>query len=205
MASPERANADGILQVIRNSLVTFGLEEDTINKKLVSLGCDGASVMLGRKGGVGAKLKEQISWLLPVHCLAHRWLKIQNSTFNILYLLAYTDILKWNNLFDYYRLELAFRDCIKECASYKSTITLLMGLYYFFRNSPCMRKQLKNTFDAKNMKILIPARIGGTRWVSHMLLALNNFLGGYEAIIMHLENLKLQQQQTQVIFGETII
>ena len=41
-------------------------------KKLVALGSDGASVMLGKNNGVIALLKAIQSATLPVHCSAHR-------------------------------------------------------------------------------------------------------------------------------------
>lgn len=41
-------------------------------QKLRSLGTDGASVMLGKKEGVGAKLAQQCQSLITVHCNNHR-------------------------------------------------------------------------------------------------------------------------------------
>ena len=40
--------------------------------RLIAFGSDGASVNLGRKGGVAALLKQTIPHLLGIHCMAHR-------------------------------------------------------------------------------------------------------------------------------------
>ena len=39
---------------------------------MVSLGADGASVMMGHKGGVAALLKADVPHLVEIHCVAHR-------------------------------------------------------------------------------------------------------------------------------------
>ena len=48
------------------------MEYDTFLSKLVAMGSDGASVMLGKKSGVLVLLKEQQPSLIGVHCSAHR-------------------------------------------------------------------------------------------------------------------------------------
>ncbi|XP_071795584.1 zinc finger protein 862-like [Asterias amurensis] len=70
VGSPERADADGILQVITDSLKDAGIED--WSKKLVGVGSDGANVMSGKKGSVVAKLKQVQPLLRGVHCFAHR-------------------------------------------------------------------------------------------------------------------------------------
>ena len=48
------------------------LTESILSKKLVALGCDGASVMCGKTSGVSALLKKIQPSLIVVHCMAHR-------------------------------------------------------------------------------------------------------------------------------------
>ena len=48
------------------------MEFNTFLSKLVTMGSDGASVMLGKKSEVLALLKEQQPSLIGVHCSAHR-------------------------------------------------------------------------------------------------------------------------------------
>lgn len=43
-----------------------------INQKLCGLGSDGASVMLGRRGGVATLLKARVPFMIANHCVAHR-------------------------------------------------------------------------------------------------------------------------------------
>ena len=44
------------------------------------------------------------------------------------------------------------------------------------------------SFDALNIKSILPSRIGGTRWLPHLQRAMNAFTKGFKAIIMQLEN-----------------
>lgn len=39
---------------------------------MIGLGADGASVTLGKRHGVAAILKREISHLIDIHCLPHR-------------------------------------------------------------------------------------------------------------------------------------
>ena len=41
-------------------------------ESIVGFGSDGASVMVGRRGGVVALLKAEVPHLVDIHCLAHR-------------------------------------------------------------------------------------------------------------------------------------
>jgi protein involved in polysaccharide export with SLBB domain len=57
--------ASTIANEVRNQLKCIGLE--SVN--LVGLGSDGASVMFGRKTGVGVQLKQDASFMTHVHCV----------------------------------------------------------------------------------------------------------------------------------------
>ena len=43
-----------------------------IKRKLCGLGSDGASVMLGVRGGVATLLKKEVPFMIANHCIAHR-------------------------------------------------------------------------------------------------------------------------------------
>ena len=64
---------DGTATTIADALLQFceKLELDT-RRKLVGLGSDGKSVMLGRRGGVSALMEEKVPYLIANHCVAHR-------------------------------------------------------------------------------------------------------------------------------------
>ena len=87
-----------------------------------------------------------------------------------------------------HRLELAYEDAVKESKLYDSCIVLLMGLYYFHHNSPKQRQNLKRSFESLNQSSVMPTPVGGTRWVGHIILAVENFLKGYQAILAQLED-----------------
>ena len=48
------------------------MNDEFLRKCLISIACDGASVMLGRKAGVATALKEQFPNLVIWHCCNHR-------------------------------------------------------------------------------------------------------------------------------------
>ena len=133
--------------------------------KLVAMGSDGASVMLGKKSGVLALLKEQQPSLIGVHCSAHR-------------------------------LELCYKDAMKKVPMAEKVLTLLTGLYYMYRNSPLNRTNLKNVFRCLSINIKLPNQAGGTRWVGHILRALEHFLDGYPAFRLHLEQLAASKEKS---------
>ena len=45
-----------------------------------------------------------------------------------------------------HRLELSGRDAIKKNIAYDKLVTLLLGIYYFYKRSSLQRKTLKSTF-----------------------------------------------------------
>lgn len=89
-----------------------------------------------------------------------------------------------------HRLELAFKDAAKSIPLYHMLDTFLLNLYYFYHKSPLNRSNLKNSFQALDRKPLMPTRVGGTRWLPHILKALDHFLKGYLPITQHLQAMK---------------
>ena len=63
------AKAPGVLQAIEEAVK--GVDQNW-KQKAVSLGSDGASVMVGKNSGVYALLKREIPYLLSLHCVAHK-------------------------------------------------------------------------------------------------------------------------------------
>ena len=44
-----------------------------------------------------------------------------------------------------------------------------------------------NIWQALDKPSVMPLRIGGTRWVSHLLRAIENLWKSYQAVVQHLE------------------
>ena len=160
----ERGTASGIIDVIQQAVKTICDWPQFINK-LVGLGSDGASVMLGKNNGVIALLQAMQPVVVPVHCSGHK-------------------------------LELAYKDAIKNTALAEKVVTMLTGLYYLY-HVPLNRTNLKNAFACLGLKKLYPVWAGGSRWIGHTLQALSNFIDGYKAIRLHLEQLASSREKSE--------
>ena len=130
-------------------------------QKFLGFCSDGASNMMGRITGLATRLQEDSPHLVKIHCIGHR-------------------------------VELAVKDCVKKSASpsnhtYDRLQTLLLGIYYLYRNSPRLKNGYRQACDAMQLKMLMPKRAGGTRWLSHILAAINVLLKNYVALRTHLE------------------
>ncbi|KAJ8340716.1 hypothetical protein SKAU_G00353490 [Synaphobranchus kaupii] len=89
-----------------------------------------------------------------------------------------------------HRPELAYADAIRGNTLSKKVEELLSGLYVFYHKSCLNRANLKKSFAAVELNVLMPTRIGGTRWVSHLLRTSDQFLRGYKGIAHHLEEIQ---------------
>ena len=67
----QRGNADGILNAIKRATSSIS-DWKEFGKKLVALGSDGASVMLGSNNGVIALLQKEKPNIIGIHCCGHR-------------------------------------------------------------------------------------------------------------------------------------
>ena len=69
LAESTSANAATMLAVLEQRFQQLGIEMS----KIVSLASDGASVMMGKTGGLAAKLRDKhCPTLLNIHCVCHR-------------------------------------------------------------------------------------------------------------------------------------
>ena len=88
-----------------------------------------------------------------------------------------------------HRLELAFKSTVKEVIVFQEIDQLLLDLYLFYHYSPLNRSLLKEAYKSLDLGVLVPTRVGGTRWVGHELKALEHMFRGYEAITTHMSNI----------------
>lgn len=65
-------NSDGIVLALTDYLTANGFTEEFLRDHWIGLGTDGASVMLGIKSGVAAKLTISFPRLISWHCFNHR-------------------------------------------------------------------------------------------------------------------------------------
>ncbi|KAK3094070.1 hypothetical protein FSP39_023772 [Pinctada imbricata] len=162
----DKASAENIVKGLREILnQNIECEWEEIMARLVCLACDGASVMVGHRGGVSALLRKEQPAMITIHCMAHRLE------------LCLKDACKSVHLFN------------------KVLNTLIMGLFYFYHNSSLNRSTLMNTFevlkgDDPKEKLLLPTKAGGTRWIGHHHRALTNIVTSYKYIVTHLSQLK---------------
>lgn len=68
----EGTDASAIYDALRQSLKTAGLDDAFLQKNLISIATDGASVLTGCKSGVIARFKTEFPKLKSIHCMAHR-------------------------------------------------------------------------------------------------------------------------------------
>jgi hypothetical protein len=139
--------------------------------KFVSFSCDGASNMIGKNSGAATLLQKDNPACVITHCLAHR-------------------------------LELAYKDAIKAAAkkTYEKLTTLLVGLYYFYKRSSKQKKALRETFLAHQLKGRIPSRVGGTRWMGHMKIAIEACLKSYPALCDQLSTASHDNSKAEGLF-----
>ena len=172
VATLPKADSQHIVKGLQSIVeANLNMKWEDFTKKLVGIGCDGAAVMVGSKSGVATLLRKEQPSLLTIHCMAHR-------------------------------LELSLKDTIKHVPLSKKINTPLLGLYYFYHNSPLNRAMLARSFTAgkeQNDKLLMPTRVGGTRWVAHLVQALTNLTMSYKFIVTHLEQVSTKQNYWWVL------
>lgn len=65
-------NASGIIDGLDAAFEHVGFSPSEWREHLVAFGADGAAVMLGRTRGVAALLKQDVAYMIEIHCVAHR-------------------------------------------------------------------------------------------------------------------------------------
>jgi hypothetical protein len=91
-----------------------------------------------------------------------------------------------------HRLELAFKSCCKSVTMLSRLEEFLLGIYYFYHNSPLNRSNLKRSFESLGKSPLMPTRVGGTRWLPHIRRAIDNIMRGEDALLAHLEQVSFK-------------
>ncbi|XP_072035509.1 zinc finger protein 862-like [Amphiura filiformis] len=155
--SPTDSTALGVTSCINSVLEEFNLQE--ANASMVGFCADGASVNMGHRSGVAAKLKNSNpprDWLVVVHCQNHR-------------------------------LELAAKDAFAN-SGVTEVMTMLNSMYAVYSRSFKRLRDLKTLADVMEDSITKLVKANGTRWVQFKSRACVALLKSYPYIISHLEN-----------------
>ncbi|KAG7174509.1 Zinc finger protein 862-like 9 [Homarus americanus] len=134
---------------------------ETWKQKLVGIGTDGASIMTGCRNGLVARLRRDLE--------KPELEGIHGSA---------------------HKIELAYKDAVKDVPLAKKVDLLLLGIYLFYEKSSLNRSMLKRAHDICQVPFLVPTRVGGTRWLPHMLQALEHLLKSYKAIVLHMQQIQ---------------
>ncbi|XP_062580077.1 zinc finger protein 862-like [Saccostrea cucullata] len=162
----EHANAEGIFDAIFKAVDFEDIPKSEMYNKIIAFAGDGASVNTGEINGVISHFRRNI-----------------NS--NILMIKCVS-----------HRIELAFKDAMKSSTLYNKIFDMLGQLFKFYHNSPKQMAGLKSAAEACKKSLRHPTRVGGTRWVGHVLTALKNLLIGYKVFITHLEQVASVRSQS---------
>uniref|UniRef100_A0A8C6SCA7 HAT C-terminal dimerisation domain-containing protein n=1 Tax=Neogobius melanostomus TaxID=47308 RepID=A0A8C6SCA7_9GOBI len=165
----DKATADGVITATKATFNKMG-SEDWL-QKLVSLGADGAAVNMGKKGGVAAKLQQEVgNYIIPFHCMPHR-------------------------------LELALLSAQKDSPWVGNVYNLLNLIWKTYHFSSKSRRELKCLGAELGVSVNNPSGVRGTRWLPHVSRALDVLLrpgnkaetfqdaGQYTAVYTHMDHL----------------
>ncbi|XP_053385072.1 zinc finger protein 862-like [Mercenaria mercenaria] len=152
IGSPKSTCSADLQVFVMEALDGYGIDKG----KLVGMGSDGASNMVGSKTGLATLLRQDVNpEMVNIHCLCHR-------------------------------LELSFRDVVKGSKLYDKLMTLLVGLHYFYKKQYKNKKGLLSAMDASSVKGVLPPRVTGTRWLPHLTQGITSLLKTFKAYEMHL-------------------
>lgn len=96
-----------------------------------------------------------------------------------------------------HRLELAFKDAIKDIEIHTEIHELLNGLHYFYHNSNLQTRMLNDTGKLLGINTLVHPTAKGTRWVAHQERALQVVNRNYSANVSQLQECHLDRSQRQ--------
>ena len=158
LVSVNKADAVGIYGALMHALGTLPTSSDisAVKAKIVCFGCDGASVNTGLTKGVIVHLRKAVG----------EWVLMVHCMAH--------------------RLELAYKDGLKECKLYSVVFSLLSSLFAWYKHY-LQRANLKAAFESLQKVHVLPTRVGGTRWLQHTKLATTQVIRGYQGFVLHLE------------------
>lgn len=88
-----------------------------------------------------------------------------------------------------HRLELSFRDVLKNNRYYEKLMTLLIGLHYFYMKYYKNKSGIQTAIKALNIKGILPPKMTGTRWLPNLSRGIESLLRLFPAYEAHLSSL----------------
>ena len=100
IGSPSSTKSADLFEFVKNVFKCTGLDSENRERKLVGMGSDGVSNMLGCKAGLVTLMKNDYPELIGIHCLCHRLeLSFRDVLKNNTYHQKNDDISYWFELF----------------------------------------------------------------------------------------------------------
>ncbi|XP_023932869.1 zinc finger protein 862-like [Lingula anatina] len=127
--SPKSTCAADLYDHVNHVFINSQIDSEIFKGKMVGMGCDGASNMLGSKSGLASRLQSDNPELVTVHCLCHRLE------------LAMKDVTKVH--------------CKK---LYDRVMTVMIGLHYFYKKSHKNKKGLQRAWDTLKIQVILSAQ-----------------------------------------------
>ena len=175
LSSVQHANADGVLNSTYEAFQTLQIPQSALASKVVAFTADGASVNMGVKAGVQAKLRGELPHLIDMWCLPHRLeLAVKDSIKNAKFASTVLDMME-----------------------------LIYKTYHFSPKPRRELKETAMQLDASS-NLRIPLRVKGTRWVPHTHRALGIMTTGnqqFAAISSHMQLLASAGTSTTDVIG----
>ena len=146
----EHAHADDVFAAISRVMEN---RVDDWHNKVIGVGCDGASVNIGKRNSVSTRLcDDDHPYILPVHCVAHR-------------------------------LELAVLRSLKDQLVLGTVQDILKKIYKHYHFSPKALRELRSVAETMDESIIKPTRLQGTRWTPHFEKACRALIKDYQVRI----------------------
>ena len=158
-------DAQSICDCIVNTLAKYSFDKEYLVKNLIAFTCDGASVLLGVKSGVGKRLKDQFPALVIWHCMNHRLeLAVSDAikSINGFYTLASF----FNKIYSTYSFSAKMQRELKEIASKLDVELRKIGKVFTIRWAASTYRAVYALSPGQTMPTFIPtnANIVGHCW-----------------------------------------
>ena len=183
MASVSDGTAEGLTRLLLDAVAGVGLD-DTSKHTMVGFGADGASVNMGKKKGVAARLRVDKPWLVTVHCSNHR-LKL-----TVKYVFAgsyYTEVFDTFTQI-YYRFNNSSKR-LHELAALAAAMEAHVVKPCKAHGTHWVQHNVAALAAAMEAHVMKPCNAHGTCWMQHNVAAATAILRSYDVLITHLESM----------------